>query len=406
MKKIHYGWAVCFCAMLLIFCNMGFINNGFSVCLPYVEEQGGFSGMQGSMIISVRCASSLISTFFVTKYYKKVKMRKGVFIATLMSALAYFTFSLGGRRIMVYYLGAVIAGVSYAFGTTIPMSILINNWFVKRRGVAIGIATCGTAFCTMIFPPIITAVIQNVGLGAAFRVESAFVLLCAVLIFIIVRERPEDMGMLAYGDGEQCNIKAPKKSWGSRNMMGWEWAVMVISMIFVGAVSTTGSAHFSVIIKMSGFSPEQTAAVVSFWGVTLIGGKFLYGYAADHMGGKKSTVLFYSFYILGCCVSWLFLEGNVLWCYVFALLIGFGIPPATVGLPIWAAELSKEKDYAGNLRWCQMFFLSGGVIFTSMPGLLYDHLGNYQSAYMVLALFTVLGTAGLCLLYARFKKHP
>lgn len=403
MKKPHYSWAVCFSCLLLIFCNMGLCNNGFSVCLPFIEADGGFTGTEGSTILSIRCIFSLLSMLTVTRYYRHFSLRRGAFAATVTSAAAYAVYSFGSTHIYIYYLGAAIAGIGYGFGSTIPMSMLINNWFRRRRGLALGIGACGTGVCAMLFPPVMTRLVEGLGLQTAFRVEAAFVLMCAFLVLLIARDLPADMGLRPFGEGEG-NDDSHKKSFGSRGLKHWEWAVMLPALVLVGAVSTAGTGHFYIVMTSSGCEAELAASVMSFWGVVLIIGKFLYGAACDHIGCKKATVIFYAFYVAGCIETLTFFKGSPVFYYGFAVLNGLGIPPATVGTPIWAAELSTPEKYAYTLKWNQIAFVLGGVIFTSMPGMLFDRLGNYQSAYLVLAVFTLVSTCAICFLYDR-RKH-
>lgn len=403
MKKIHYAWVVCAMCMLLIFCNMGLCNNGFSVWLQFAETKEGFTGGQGSSIMSVRCIFSLICMLFVTAYYKRLGVRLGAFIGTALSAAAYFVYSIGGS-IYIYYIGAALAGIGYGFGTTIAISMMINNWFHRHRGLAMGISTAGTGVCAICFPPIMTRLIETAGLTVSFRVISVFVLLASVLVLLLAREHPQDIGMAAYGDGAEEEGKKIHKTAGTRNLKGAEWVFAAAALLLVGAVSTAGTGHFSIVMTSSGYSPEVAAAVFSFWGVVLIAAKFIYGSATDHFGCRRSTVAFYSLYVLGCGVSLLFFTESKLFAYLFALLIGLGIPPATVGFPIWAADLSTPEDYAHTVRTFQVFFLLGGVIFTSVPGLLYDKFGNYQSAYMMFAAFTVVSTTIISVLYGRRRE--
>lgn len=402
MKKLHYSWVICGVGLLMYFCNMGLCNNGFSVCLPFIEEAGHFSGTQGSMIMTVRCISSLISMFFVAKFYERVSMRWGAFLATLCSAASYFIYSLGGS-ISTYYIGAVMAGVGYSFGAIIPASILVNNWFVRRRGLALGISTSGTGVCSIIAPPIITRGVETLGLGVALKCVSAFILLGGAVILLLARRVPADMGLEAFGAGES-ERGGKVKSHGTRCMTKGEWLFAGAALVMVGAVATGGTGHFSILMTSSGFSPAVAASVFSFWGAMLIAGKFLFGYLSDRLSGKWAMVICFGLYALGGVVSLAFFGGQAAFCYLFALMTGLGISPVTVGPPVWAADLSTPDEYAHTLKSLQMCYTVGGVVFTSVPGMLYDAVGNYQSAYLMFSAFALLSTGIISILYQRFRK--
>lgn len=401
VKKIHYAWVSCGVGTLMYFCNMGLCNNAMSVFLPFIEGVEGFSGTQGSTIITVRCISSLISMFFVAGYYDKIGMRLGAALATAMSALGYLIYSFGGS-VAVYYIGAVVAGMGYSFGAIIPASILINNWFDRRRGLALSISTAGTGICSVLTPSLITMAAEKLGLSAALRCVFFFDIICCAVIFLLARNSPAAMGMEPYGAGE--TDKGRVKSHGNRCMNAAEWVFVGLAMMLVGAVSTGGTGHFSILLTSSGYAPELAAKVFALWGLMLIVGKLLFGVLSDHVGGKWSMVICYSIYVVGCATSLLFFGGNALFCYIFALFMGIGMSTVTVGPPVWAADLSIPQHYARTLKKMQMCYTVGGVIFTSVPGILYDVLGNYQSAYMMYAAFAIISTIIISVLYLRFAR--
>ena len=102
MKRIHYAWVVCGCGLLAMLCNLGLCSNIIAAYLPFIEKTG-ISDAQGSMIVSVRCFSSFICTFFVTQYYKKFSLRTGLALATLTGAAGAAILSVGGSA-WVYWL--------------------------------------------------------------------------------------------------------------------------------------------------------------------------------------------------------------------------------------------------------------------------------------------------------------
>ena len=403
MKKIHYAWVSCAVGMLMYFCNMGLCNNSMSVFLPFIEGTEGFTGAQGSTIMTVRCISSLISMYFVAAYYDRISMRLGAALATAVSALSYLIYSFGGS-VFTYYAGAVAAGVGYSLGAIIPASILINNWFDRRRGLALSLSTAGTGICSVLTPSLITTAVENLGLAAALRCVFVFDLICCVLIFLLARQTPAEMGMRPYGEGEAdaARGKGRVKSCGVRCMGAAEWIFAGLAMILVGAVSTGGTGHLSILLTTSGFTSADAAKVFALWGLMLIVGKLLYGVLSDYVGGKWSMIICYSIYVLGCGSSLLFMGGNLVVGFVFASFMGVGMSVVTVGPPVWAADLSTPDKYSRTLKKMQMCYTVGGVIFTSVPGILYDALGNYQSAYMMFAAFAVISTVIISVLYVRF----
>ena len=94
MIKRHYAWVVCLCGLWLFVCNMGLCSNILSVYLPFIEAEG-LSDSMGSAILSIRCLFSFAVTFLVEFYYRKLSLRRGIFLASLIGAASAVVYSAG-----------------------------------------------------------------------------------------------------------------------------------------------------------------------------------------------------------------------------------------------------------------------------------------------------------------------
>ena len=95
MKRIHYAWVICLCGLWLFVCNMGLCSNILSVYLPFIEASG-LSDSMGSAILSIRCLFSFAVTFLVELYYRKLSLRTGILIASIIGAVSAAVYSIGG----------------------------------------------------------------------------------------------------------------------------------------------------------------------------------------------------------------------------------------------------------------------------------------------------------------------
>lgn len=104
-----------------------------------------------------------------------------------------------------------------------PISLLIGRWFHARRGLAFGIGTTGSGIATIVMPPLITTLIEKRSLSFAFYTEAAITALASLLILLLIRDRPEDLGMLPYTAGEET--KAASRARGA-GKAPWTLAVV------------------------------------------------------------------------------------------------------------------------------------------------------------------------------------
>jgi hypothetical protein len=86
------------------------------------------------------------------------------------------------------------------------------------------------------------------------------------------------------------------------------------------------------------------------------------------------------------------------------ILMGAGMTPATVGIPLWA------RDFAGGAEYPWVFEMAAGVLcgrrhgMTMVPGLIFDHTGSYRLAYALMVLLLAAATGLLCGAYEIQKK--
>ena len=380
MKKVHYSWVICAVGTLLLTCTVGATSNAFVAYLPFIKAQG-YSGAQVSSILSVRCLFSLLGMLCVERYYKMLNLRAGLALSCLLSAAGFASYAFASAMWM-YYFPAMLCGFAYGFGSLIPISILIRRWFSSKRAYAIGICASGTGIATICFPLVITLLVENYGLFNAFMAEAFFLIICGGLIGLLVRNDPHQLGLQPYGaqNSPSGNVAATIK--GGCSLPKSYLFFVLAAMLLLGAVGTSGPGHFSVLFTTSGYSTMLASSAISVFGISLTLSKLTYGFVSDRMGGCKSAMLFFSVLTLGCLSCGLVDGKSSILVFLGVILMGLGYPPATVGISVWAADFSQEADYARTLKWFQISYSLGGLIFVSIPGFLYDLTGRYQVAYL------------------------
>ena len=404
MKKIHYAWVICAIGMIMMVCNMGLSSNILSVYLPFIE-QNRITGAQGSSIISIRCLSTFVGTFFVSWYYEKLSLRNGLTLATVMSGIGIVLFAFAGGNIWIYYLGAIILGIGYAFGTMFGISLLIKNWFSSAKGTALGLCSMGTGLATILFTPFITSNTLKNGLASSCLVQAGFMFLCAVLAFVFIRTSPEEKGLAPYSNGK--NTKE-KKTVENRNKVEnftiptLIWGEMLLMMFFMGGAGQTCSSHISIAVSTAGYTKQIAGISTTIYGVFLIVGKVSYGPLADKIGSLKATIVSILFFFAASFTT-LWLNGTSLApIYIFPVLLGLGCPFFTVGCTLWAEDLSPSSSFEKTLKWFQIMYSAGGIVVTAIPGRIADVTGEYKSSYLLLSAMLLIA---LLLLLSFYKKR-
>ena len=95
--------------------------------------------------------------------------------------------------------GALLGGVVYALAGMVPVSIVINAWFADHTALALGLCAAGTGAASITIPMILSALIERVSLPGVFRVMAVLMAIIAAAVLLLLRDRPQQMGLTAYG---------------------------------------------------------------------------------------------------------------------------------------------------------------------------------------------------------------
>lgn len=156
------------------------IGYSFGILLePLMEHYGegkGVISMVGSILAGAIMLVGPISSLAVNKFGP----RKTCVAGAVLSSLAIFTstFSPNVYLLMVLYgaLGGFGLGLMY-----VPAVTAVGYWFEKKRSLVTGISTCGSGFGTIVFAPVVTALVTRLGWQWCNRVVAGFCLLCTLL---------------------------------------------------------------------------------------------------------------------------------------------------------------------------------------------------------------------------------
>lgn len=399
MKRIHYAWVVCAAATLATISNLGLCGTLMSAYMPYIAATG-VSGSVISTMVSIRSLFSLVGLFFVSVYYRMFSLRKGIALASVFGAAAMLIFSVGGNA-YIYYAGSALAGLVIGIGSSFPTSLLLTRWFRRRIGLALGICASGSGISLVCFPALIDKIVNMFGLQVAFWCLSGFSLVSALVVGLLIRNAPQEMGLSAFDRGPEPKTAANATE--GFHVSAGIMILLLIQVILVSGISSTGSSHLTILMTSSGYDSDVAALFLSMFGLCLTAGKFIYGAAADRMGTKTASVVVGVILVVGLMLP-CFMDGEAMWpCATTMLLLGLGYPPSTLGIALWATDFSSIKTYEKTLKRMQILGSVGGVVIGAMPGRIYDAFGHYQGAYVVLAIGSALCIPMLLIAYRARK---
>ena len=361
-KNLRRAMLSCAGCTLMLFVTCGLAFNVFSAAQPYVLAQNGFTNTQTSLITTIRSAAYLLGTFAIGRYYRRLGYRIGCALAAMLACVSFLLFA-AAKSLAAYYFAGAVAGVSYA--------------------LAIGICSAGTGLATVVFSPLFTAIAEAGGVDRAFLWTAAFCAAAAALVFFLIRSDPAALGLEPWG-------KATPESTQERALHGLHpsrlrWTLLLLAVLLVSGIGATGFTHLMTLYMSEGMDAMRTAAAFSLCGLALMAGKCVCGALCDKLGSYRANYLLFGSFILGCTLCVLAPLKSEALMLASAVFLGFGGSLITVGVSIWAGDLSTPERYEKTLRLFQGAYGLGGIVLSFLPGAIADLAGGYAPAYAVFA---------------------
>lgn len=385
MKRPHYAWLVCLGGALSLSTVMGLGVNVFSIYQPEIIAFNHFTNAQGSWIPTMRSLFILLALLTVNQLCDRLGLRRVMTLGNLLMGLSCFSFALADS-FPLYCCSAALLGVGYCYGGMVPLSLIIGNWFQDRRSLALGISSAGSGLSTILAPAIVTYLIRHHGLRTAFLCEGILVLLCACLVWLLLRSRPEELGLTPYRlEGTAVSAAVPPPV--QRTDRPWAQRLLCVAALLLGGPVGPCFSHLTVLYTSEGFDSSLVAALISMMGLAICLGKALCGQIYDRFGGRWGNHFVFGTYLLGlflCCLA----PTRSVWLAVPAvILFSLGLSITAVSPAVWAFDVSSEHSYAKNIRAFTMAYTAGMLVFGPIPGILADCLGSYVPSYLLFSGF-------------------
>lgn len=234
--------------------------------------------------------------------------------------------------------GTLIAVGSHMFGP-LATSTLVANWFVARRGQALGVTAVGASFGGLVFPVVATRLIEDAGWRGAVYAFAGLLVLFALPLWLSIVDRPEQIGARPDGEapddttaaaahaGATAPQPAPASLTASRNF----WVITVaIGLVF--CPTSTMIAHLVPYATDLGFAPQRAALLMAAYAGTGAVGRLAIGALVDRV--EKRVACWCVLAIL--FAAWVALLRSPSYPALLAASAGLGFGVGGI-MPLWGA---------------------------------------------------------------------
>lgn len=406
----YYPWVVIGVAFLTVGVAFG-ARNAFALFLVAVAEEfrwsrGLASGalMLGSVMWSV--SAPVIGTL-LDRLGPRIVLPGG---ALLMAT--GFVISGMADSIFTFYLGmGVFMGVGFAALPMTSQATFMSNWFIRRRGMAIGIAASGIGFGILLVVPWTQWLIAGYGWRAAYFILAALLALgIAPLNFFLQRQRPEELSLRPDFGASPPQITAHKQSASSVGPSLREALRTVRFWLFAGGVLTGAIPLHMVLIHQvaavndAGFTREQGAFALGLIGLFTAPAMIGMGLMADRIGRQWAYVIGTLSLMIGIALLMLMQAGRGLALYAFPPFVAIGFSSRQTLYPAIAADHFHGKAFGAIIGAIALFIGAGAGLGPWLGGILYDWSGRYLEAFWTAQIMSLVSMIFLWQVAARKNR--
>ena len=411
MKKIHYSWVILAVSFLAIIVA-GIIRSSSGVFIEPFEQEFGW----GRPSISFAFALSLflygLSGPFMAAFVERFGLRKVMLYSMgLLVVGLSLTFVMKTEWQLMLIWGVMI-GIGSGLFLTVLSAQVANRWFVKRRGLAVGILMAATATGQLVLLPVLAWLVSEYSWRMAILLIFSMGICMFILLFIFMRNYPRDMGIPPLGEQEIAQEVAPPVGNPFKIAIAVlfealrvkEFLLLAGSFLICG-LSTSGliGTHFVSYCMSFGIPIVTAASVLSIMGIFDLVGTTVSGWLSDRFDGRWLLFWYYSLRGLSLIALPFALEsGAYIWLIVFAVFYGLDwvatVPP-TIELTRQRFGIQKSAMIYG---WIFAAHQVDAGIAAYSGGVIYNVFGSYTWAFLLAGGFCGLASLFVLLI----KKQP
>ncbi len=395
-RKIFYGWYVVAAGCVASAMTTGVISNCFSLFVKPVCADMGISRQAMSMTQTIYFLVMMGFAMVWGWLSSRINLHRWMCISAAVSSILFGCFGLMQDIRVGYAIMLVLTPFVYIVSMNI-FNYIIGNWFVKKRGLAVGLNSMGSGIGPMLLSPFISEVIVQYGWRVAYFILAVIMLICMLPAMVfVVRIRPEDKGLEPYGldeiddAGSGANaavIMDEGYTYQEAVRMPAFWAILFCSI----SLALTSMAFYPTLtphLSDCGYTVQFAALMSSIVMGALAVGKVALGWMFDKFGNWK-TVMIANTCTLAGVIAMMFCE-HMIALVVIVIGVGLGCCFGPICVPILMQNLFGMKEYNAIYSKVVAAMGLGGAIAPTITGWTYDTYGTYMPAYVGTAILTVI----------------
>jgi predicted MFS family arabinose efflux permease len=398
-RRLYYGWVVVGVTFLVMMAGAG-IRSTPGVLIVPLRQEFGWSTAEISRAVALNIMLFGLMGPFAVAVMERFGLRR-----TVCAALSLLCFGVGLTVFMrtpwqlLLLWGGVVGSGSGMIATVLGATVA-NRWFLRHRGLVLGMLTASSATGQLVFLPVLASLAVHLGWRAVSVTVAGVALVLIPVAAALLRDRPADLGLPPYG-GDTIEPARPSAVNPARRALAaltdglrrrdfW----LLAGSFFICGASTSGliGTHLIPACIDHGIPEVQAASLLAVMGVFDFLGTTASGWLTDRFDSRR--LLFWYYGLRGLSLIFLPFAFNYTFYGLSLFAVFYGLDwIATVPPTVRLAEQSFGRANAVvTFGWISAAHQLGGAFAAWAGGVVRTDTGNYLTAF--------IGAGFLCLFAA------
>jgi sugar phosphate permease len=393
-RKLHYAWVVAAVTFVVLLLTAG-IRAAPGVLIVPLEDEFHWSRSTISFAVAVNLLLYGLIGPFAAAMIDRFGVRRTMTAALAFTAAGVALTPAMQQSWQLILLWGVVVGASCGIVGNFLAAFIAARWFRVRQGLVVGLLTAANAAGQLIFLPTMASLVSHAGWRAMSLALAVTVAAFVPLIAVLMRDRPEDLGLAPYGDsrgprpapvsdGNPLTLAFRAFAESARSRDFW----LIAGSYFVCGASTNGliGTHLIPACVDHGLAEVTGAGLLAATGVFSFLGGTLSGWLSDRWDNRLLLAWYYGLRGLSLLYLPFAFDMSVYGLSLFSVFYGLdwiaGVPP-TVRL---LTRVVGSERTGIMVAWITVIHQIGGASAAYLGGVLRISFGSYLEAFLLAGL--------------------
>jgi sugar phosphate permease len=301
--NIHYGWVMVAVTFLTALISAGTVGAPGVFIVP-LQQEFGWTTAEISSALSIRFILFGLMAPFAAALLNRYGLRNVALTAQLIVASALVA-SLAMTKVWhLMLLWGVVIGIGTGMTALVLGATIATRWFVARRGLVVGIMTASVATGQLVFLPLLASLTEHLGWRMALGLVCVMLGVSSLLVLLMLRDRPSDVGLRPFGDAGTEPLPAPPVNTAPimaaalgtlRDAGGTKVFWLLFATFFICGASTNGliQVHLIPMCADYGIPQVQAASLLAAMGIFDFFGTIVSGWLSDRYDNRWLLFWYY-----------------------------------------------------------------------------------------------------------------